>query len=72
MEIIQLVRAISTDMECPQCKRGRMRPLGIVIGQPPPNYAHICTACGFKCEFDKAYPTLVQVGEGEVLKVEEE
>lgn len=31
MEIIQLVRAISTDMECPQCKRGRMRPLGIIM-----------------------------------------
>jgi len=70
MEIIQTAHVMITDMECPQCQNGRMRPIGLIMSEFPPMYTHICVSCGFQDKFEKRYPVYTLMSSGEQLKVD--
>lgn len=70
MEIIQTAHVMITDMECPQCQNGMMRPIGLIMGEFPPMYPHICVSCGFQDKFEKRYPVYTLMSSGEQLKVD--
>ena len=64
-EIVSTSRALSFQMQCPNCKRGMMIFVGMVVvdqnGQE--QYLHACSFCSTQAAYEKKYPTNVLIGE---------
>lgn len=45
MEIYRTITVFSTEMECPNCKRGRMNFTGMMEPGDVPKLVHVCVAC---------------------------
>ena len=58
MEVKAELKTISVDYECPECKKGCLRPTRKVLLSKPPKYPHVCDqeGCDYKMTFKKKYP----------------
>jgi len=58
MEVINEVKTIETDFQCPKCEKGFLRPTGITYLTFPQNYQHTCNndGCGYIESFNIIYP----------------
>ena len=66
MEIRKEVKEYEVDMTCDKCKKGVMRPTGIVLTSYPAQYEHVCTNCGEKELYEVTYPVR------EIVRVDEQ
>lgn len=51
-------KAVEVDYVCDVCKKGRMRPTGIILERLPPLYVHKCNKCGQGMNLYCTYPTI--------------